>query len=208
MTRRMRCKHVGLGVNHQVDAHPGAVGHAAPLLEFVRADAGDFDLDVRVRLGDQAGEQIDLVGVGDGDEHLRVSEAGLLQSANAGGATVDNFGVELLLELRAALGVLVDDGDLVALSNEAGCDERGALAAPGNQDAHEGCPEVFILSLSQPQGPQNPQCSSAELLGRSAVGQPNQSEDAHANDYAPHGTQARPMKMRPPRFKTLVPLVG
>ena len=99
-------------------------------------DASDLDLRPRVRLGDHAGEQVDFVGVRLRDEHFRVGETSLLQRADAASAALDDLGVEMPFEFLTALSVLLDDGDLIAFSNQARGDEGGTLAPSGKENAH------------------------------------------------------------------------
>ena len=44
---------------------------------------------------------------------------------------MDDLGVQVLLQLLAAVGVSLDDRDLIAFADEASGDEGGSFATPG-----------------------------------------------------------------------------
>ena len=126
-------------MNDQVDAEFVFVGDPPPIFELVTPHARDFDFDVRVGLGDDAGQYVDLVGVGDGDQHLDRIEPRFQQSPNACRAAANDFCVKRFVQMGAARGVFFNDGDFVAFSDESARDQRSALTAPCNEDAHRFC---------------------------------------------------------------------
>ena len=100
------------------------------------AQARHLDADVRLGLGDQARQEIDLVGVGHRDQHLGVGDAGLPEGEHTRGAAPHDLGVEQLFEPLAARRVLLDDDDLVPLADQPPGDQFGDLAASGDEYAH------------------------------------------------------------------------
>jgi hypothetical protein len=131
--------HVRFGMNDEIDAQLVFVGNPPPIGELVTADASDLHPDVRVSLSDDARQHVDLVRVGDGDQHLDRIEPRFQQRPNTRRAASNDFRVERFVQMSAASHVLFNDGDFVAFSNESAGDQRSALTAPCNEDAHRKC---------------------------------------------------------------------
>ena len=83
----------------------------------------------------RAAQQIELVGVGDGDDEVGVLDAGLHLNAVAGAVAHNAHDVKQPGDALDALGGLVDDGEVMALPAEL-FDQGGAhLAAAHDDDA-------------------------------------------------------------------------
>lgn len=101
---------------------------------FVLADAGDGVFGAHL-LGEDAGDDVDLVLRGDGDENVGVGGVGALQGVDvnaAGGDAGDVCGVDEAFEL---VGVLFDDDDVV-LVGEFLADDAADLADANDNDMH------------------------------------------------------------------------
>ena len=126
----------GFWVDDEVDVEAGILADAAPVVDFVGAEAGDFDADAELGLGDEAGEEVNLIAGGDGDEHVGGLEAGGFQRFVGGAVAADDVGVEGFFEAVAAILVFFDEGDFVAFAGEAAGDEGADVAAPHDEDTH------------------------------------------------------------------------
>ncbi len=126
--------------SHQV----GAYGHVDPQqLELVQRHgpvdvvgvvyAGDRPH--AVALGDGARHHVDLVGPGDGDEVLRLPNAGLLQVPGGRRIATDDQGVQALGPVGDLL-VGFDDGHLVTFAVQGPGNVESDLPSAGYDDAH------------------------------------------------------------------------
>lgn len=100
------------------EGQPQLLPHGDQLIRVLRvADPGDGVLDAQL-FGGEAGQQVELVPAGGGDEHLRLFHAGLPEGGHGGAVAHHGHDVKLLGALGKHLGVGVDDGDVVALAGE------------------------------------------------------------------------------------------
>jgi hypothetical protein len=125
-----------LGADRVIDGEVGVVEELGVVLVVGGAQAGDAGRDVEQGLGDPAGAQVGLVGLGDGDQQVGVGGAGAVEDGRRGGVAGDDPQVETLLQVGEAFAVVVDDGDVVGLRDEA-LGHRGAdLAGAEDDDLH------------------------------------------------------------------------
>ena len=100
------------------------------------AQARDLDFHAGFHLGDETNQYIDLIVTRQSNEHLCIRQSSLVEGANTEGIASDHLGVYDFLQLQTALRVLLDNDNFISLSNETSGNQRGSLAAAGNQDAH------------------------------------------------------------------------
>ena len=113
------------GLRYMSIANPGsAVGslgilgrdEQARLLRVVaRADAGDLGLRAEQAPGHVAGDHVDLVAVGERDDHVGVAGTGRLERTRTGGVALHRADVDAVLQVAQQALVRVDDGDVVGL---------------------------------------------------------------------------------------------
>ena len=123
-------------MDHQIDGDARLMADAPPFFGFMRADAGQLVFDVRLYLGDQAGQQVHLVGRGGGDEHFGVLNACLPEDPNAGGVAVHHAGVQRAVQKLIPLLIGLDQGDFVAFADESLRDQVPYFTAACNQYSH------------------------------------------------------------------------
>jgi hypothetical protein len=87
-------------------------------------------------MGQLAGDQIGLVALGHGDDHVGIVGAGIAQ--HAGRCRIADHGaqVELVLQLHQAWAVVVDHRDVVFFRNQAFGHAGTDLAGPENDHFH------------------------------------------------------------------------
>ena len=127
---------VAFGVDDQIDLQPRLLRQPSPVLHLVGAHPGNLDTGFGFDLRDQAGQNIDPVGIRRGDEHLGFGEAGAAEGQDTGGIALDDLRVQGILEVLAPLDVLFYKDDFVAFSDEATRNEGGNVSASGNQNSH------------------------------------------------------------------------
>ena len=101
-----------LRVDHEVDAEVLAGKDAARLVVLGVADAGQLDLDAVAGRG-QAAEHVDFVLAGHGEQQARAPDAGFLEDGEGGAVAGDGEDVELSRDLLRALGIGLDDDDVL-----------------------------------------------------------------------------------------------
>ena len=79
---------------------------------------GNFGRGAKQRMGDLAGDHIDLVAVGDGDQHIGVFTACLTQHNRVGTRPSDGADIEFSVQVAQFFGVGVNDSDVVFLAGE------------------------------------------------------------------------------------------
>ena len=87
----------GLRVDDAVHVEPELAEELTPFAKLVGPNPGDLDRHIRVCLGDQKAEKVDLVGVRLRDQHLSTCQPCLLQDVHTAGAALNNLGVKVFL---------------------------------------------------------------------------------------------------------------
>src|SRR5581483_9014642 len=95
-----------------------------------------------VLVGDRAGDDVDLVDVGDRDHHRRVPDAGGLERPRGRAVGLDRPDPERLADPADDLGMPLDDDDLVCLVREPLGDVVADLAGADHDDPHGPPPAV------------------------------------------------------------------
>ena len=103
--------------------------------QFDVADARDLGRDP-VLMGDRAGDDVDLVDVGDRDHDAGVAHPRRFEGPGRRAVGFDDAHAELLLDPTAHLGVPLDHDDLVRLVTEPLGDVIADLAGADDDDAH------------------------------------------------------------------------
>jgi hypothetical protein len=86
--------------------------------------------------GGDAADHIDLVVLGGGQQQIRIRRARLAQALGVGGAALKADHVQRIGELTDPVGIVVDDGDVMALIRQDGGDGVSDLSAAGDDDFH------------------------------------------------------------------------
>ncbi len=101
------------------------------------ADTGDFGGGAEQGVGHLAGDHVDLVGVGDGDQHVGVFGAGFLEHPGIAAHAEHGANVQTVPQFPQALAVDVDDGDVVAFPRQVLRQGAAHLAGTENDDLHD-----------------------------------------------------------------------
>ena len=83
-----------------------------------------------------AGDHVDLVAVGHGDEHVGIGGTGALEHVRAGGKTKHALHIERVAELLDELRPLIDHGDVILLGRELASDVEAHLPGAADDDFH------------------------------------------------------------------------
>ena len=127
-----------LGRDDHVDRHmlaPEQVLPAALQIALV-AHPGDLGRDVEQRVGDLAGDHVDLVGIGHRDQELGVPGAGLLEHLGMRGKAGDRLDVQALTDLLGQLLALIDHRDVIAGAGQVAGDVVTDLPGAADNDLH------------------------------------------------------------------------
>ena len=126
------------GRDDQIDRHLVAAEEIRPDRVQVALLAHPRDLlgHVEERMGDLAGHHVDLVGVGDGDDHLGGLGARFLEHVGERRVTDDHPRVHRVGEALHDRAVVVDHGHVVGLAGELASDAGADLAGPADDDIH------------------------------------------------------------------------
>ena len=121
-----------------VDGHLlGAEQSAGHRLEVAMvAQPRDAPLHAEQGVGDLAGHHVDLVGAGDGDQHVGVAGPGALEHLRMGGVADDPAHVVALVDAPRLLGRVVDHRD-VDLARQMAGDGRADLPGAADDDPHQ-----------------------------------------------------------------------
>src|SRR5262249_35964589 len=126
-----------LRVDDQVDMQARFLTNPSPVIHFMSPEPCDLNLHLGIYLSNQTDEYVDVVYTRQRDQHFSVPQTGLLEGAHAGCAAPNDSGIEDLLQLQAALRVLLNNHDFVSFSNQPGSYQSGYLPPTCNQDAHK-----------------------------------------------------------------------
>ena len=85
----------------------------------------------------QAGEDIDLVKIGNGDEDIDVFNVGLFENFSAGAIAVESHDIEAILSLAKMSFVTIDQGDFMSLHGETLAQEIADLACSDDEYFHK-----------------------------------------------------------------------
>ena len=100
------------------------------------ANARDLGGNLEQGVGHLAGDDIDLVRLGDRDQHVGVLGAGLHQHVGMRGVAQQRLHVEGLTDLLDTLARMVDDHHVVVLGGKMTGDVQAHLAHPADQHFH------------------------------------------------------------------------
>lgn len=117
-----------------------------------------------VLLGQQAGDDVHLVDVGDGDEDVRLPHSRLLQDARGGTAPLDGHDVELILYPRSHGGILLDHHYIMCLAAQPLGDVVADLARSDHDRPHVRSPKRCRLASCLPGGERVPWRRAPESL--------------------------------------------
>ena len=106
------------------------------------ADARDLGGHVEQRMPHLARHDVDLVGLGDGDQHVRLARSGPFENVGMRGETDHRLHVEAVAHLADALRRVVDDDDIVVLGGELASDVVADLSGAAHQNSHRPLPGV------------------------------------------------------------------
>ncbi len=130
---------LAFGADHDVD------GHVVTAVEVgidrrqvgLAAQACDLARHRKDRVGHLAGDHVDLVGMGGGDDHVGVARTGAVQNVGIACETGDALHVERVCGAAHQVGVVVDDGDVVALARKVPGDLPADLTRAADDDLHD-----------------------------------------------------------------------
>ena len=104
---------------------------------FRRANARDLGWRVKNRRRDLACDHIDLVTIGQRDQHVGIVGAGIFEQPRVGAVTANRAQIQPILQFRQNFLVGVDYGYFVALfPGELRCDRRAYLPGPEDNYIH------------------------------------------------------------------------
>ena len=91
-----------------------------------------------VRFDVRAGDHIDLVLLGDGNQRIGGGDPGLFQRGRTVSVGKDDGAVDAVARLPHAIGVLVDQHDVTALRNQRPSQLHADKTSANDNDLHEG----------------------------------------------------------------------
>ena len=124
-----------LGVDEVVDAEGGARDRAVLLHQLRVAHAGNRGFDPGV-LGDEAGNEVNLVVVRHGGHEVTLGNSGVVEGADAGAVPLDDDRVHLLAGALRPGGIGLDDGDVGSLPEQTPAELEPDVTRTNNQDTH------------------------------------------------------------------------
>ena len=122
-------------IDQHVDAQGGEGVAVVQVAVAGRAHPGHRAFDPGP-VGQEAGDQIEFVLIGDGNDQVRISYIRLSQGLQLGGVAVDGVDVEMLLHQIQPGAVLVDDGDVMALLAQVGGQGKAHFASADDDRFH------------------------------------------------------------------------
>jgi len=125
-----------LGADREVDREVVVVEQLGVVDVVGRAQACDPRRQVVERLGDAAGAQVGLVGLGDRDQQVSVVGAGLAQHARRCGVAAHGADLETLAHRGQVFLAGIDQRDVVRFGNQVLGHRRADLARTQNDDLH------------------------------------------------------------------------
>ena len=124
-----------LGADPHVDGEAALGEQLRARCVFGGADARDACWRAIQELCDLAGDDVDLVAVGQRNQYIGVGDAGGFQYRRMGGVAGHRADVDAILQVAQHLLIVVDDGDFVGgLARQAL--RRGAAHLPGAEDQY------------------------------------------------------------------------
>ena len=116
------------GANDDVDRNR-ILGEQAGTTQILGgADARDLGRGMKNRRCDLAGDHVDFITVGQGDNHVGVVGTGVIEQPRVGTVAANRAQIEPILQFRQNLLVGIDDGYFVALFlGELSCYRRAYL---------------------------------------------------------------------------------
>ena len=97
---------------------------------------GDLAGDVEDRMGHLAGDHVDLVRIGRGDDHVGIAGAGPLEHVGIACVARNALHIERVGGPAHEVGIVVDDGDIVAFAGQMPRDLPADLARAADDDLH------------------------------------------------------------------------
>ncbi len=150
------------GVDDQIDLQVPGSEDGILGAELQRADPGDLARDAET-VGDDGGQHVHGVVVGDGDEIIHLPRIGFAPAADAHGIALDQPGIQAAVGVADQPGFRLDDGDGVPFVHQAFGQVVPYPAKPQDQDVFRGLAQPAPLSLI------GMQASSPVLAGLHAV---------------------------------------
>ncbi len=103
----------------------------------LRAQARDLALDAEDRMGDLTGDHIDLVRIGRGDDHIRISRARTIEHIGIACEPCNTLHVQSICCAANEISIAVHDSHVIALAREVACDLPTDLPCTANNDFHD-----------------------------------------------------------------------
>ncbi len=113
------------------------------------ADAGDLGGCLEQGVGHLTGQHVDLVGAGHRHQHVGILHAGADEYVRVATHAPHGADVQAVLEVRQAVDVDVDDGDIVGLAGQVLGQGAAHLAGADNDNLH-GCASFTVAVRGYP----------------------------------------------------------
>ena len=133
-----RPRDLHLGRDDHVDRHVVPAEQIGPdLLQIgLGAYAGDLGRHLEQRMRDLAGHHVDLVGLGDRDDHVAVAGRRTLQHIGMGGEADQRADIERVADLARQVFGPVDHRHVIAFGGKLACDVVSDLAGAADDHLH------------------------------------------------------------------------
>ena len=125
--------------NNIIDRHfldPEQIGPGGLEIGTV-ADPGNLDRHLKEGFGHLTGDHIDLIRIGNRDQHVGVRGVGMIQEIRVGGITNQGLDVELFTDFLDQFRRPVDDGNVIVLFGQILGNAVPNLASAANDHFHE-----------------------------------------------------------------------
>ena len=112
-----------------------------------RADAGDFSWGVKQRVGNLTGDNINLIAIGNRDQHIRFFDTGIDQHIRVRPGADYGADIKTILQSPQSSFIDVDNGYIVVLAGKMLCECAANLPCPNNYYFHYLLARLFIRLL-------------------------------------------------------------
>ena len=111
----------------------------------LRPQAGNLARDRENRMGHLTGDHVDLVGIGGGDDHIRVTRTCAFKHVGIGCKPCNPLNVQRICRAAHKVGIVVDHGHIVSFTRQMAGNLPTDLPCTTNDDFHAPAPRLRII---------------------------------------------------------------
>ena len=114
-----------------------------------RADTRNFGWDMKLGIGDLAGNHVGFIAIGYRNNHVSILCAGLFEDVRVAGVAAQGHQIEAILKIEQGFLIFIDDDNVIGFASEIGCERTAYLSCAENDDFHGfiilDCTAIFSL---------------------------------------------------------------